>query len=235
MKKILVIEDDEKIRDMICGHLKRYGFATLYTDDFRNIESYLEKNDAHIVILDINLPYFDGFFVLRLIRKKSNIPVIILSARNGDMDQILGIELGADDYIVKPFNLDVLLAKIKSAVRRTYGEYSSKDEDVLTVNGLSLDADSFKMSYNGKVSDLSKNEFKLLKVLMDNSDKVVSRERILEELWDDTTFVDDNTLTVNVTRIKAKLSDIGISNVIKTKRGAGYMLSSDFTQGGADD
>lgn len=235
MKKILIIEDDIKIRDMICEHLNRYGFEASYTEDFRNIESILQKTDAHLIILDINLPYYDGFFILRLIRKKSNMPVIILSARNGDMDQVLGIELGADDYIVKPFNLDVLLARIKSALRRSYGEYSLKEDNSLIINGLSLDSDSFKMSYKNRSLDLSKNEFKLLKILIENAGKVVSREKILEELWDDTTFVDDNTLTVNVTRIKTKLAEIGVNNAIMTKRGAGYLLSSNFSEGENDD
>ncbi|MDP4092003.1 MAG: response regulator transcription factor [Bacillota bacterium] len=235
MYKILVIEDDEALRKLVCQYLDKYGYITVKATDFHNIDSYIEKTEADLVLLDINLPYFDGYFLCRLIRKKSKVPIIILSARNGEMDQVLALELGADDYLVKPFNFEIMHAKIKAALRRAHGEYSIKDDSSLSNNGLEINEQTFKISFGSKSADLSKNEFKLLKVLIQSKDKIVSRESILEALWDDSSFVDDNTLTVNVTRIKGKLQELGITNAIKTKRGAGYLFNSDFSEGEKND
>jgi len=193
-------------------------------DDFENLEEQFKKASPHLVILDINLPYFDGFYYCRSFRQVSRVPIIIISARNGASEQVMGIELGADDYITKPFDIEILHAKIKGVLRRCYGEYSDKGN--IKVKGMELFEDSFKLSYLNKSVELTKNEMKLIKKLMENSDKVVSREELLETLWDEACFADDNSLTVNVTRIKAKLSELGIQGIIKTKRGVGYLLDS---------
>ncbi|HEX3028725.1 MAG TPA: response regulator transcription factor [Clostridia bacterium] len=226
MYKILIIEDDQSLQALLKEYLEKYEYKVSTISDFKNIESQLEEINPDLILLDINLPYFDGFYLCRAMRRKSSVPIIIMSARTGEMEQIMGIELGADDYVIKPFNTDILHSKIKAALRRTYGEYSKSDISGFQLNKFSLDDSCFKISYNSVSSELSKNEYKLLKKLLDKKDKIVSREELLEELWDDSSFVDDNTLTVNVTRIKNKLADIGLNDVIKTKRGTGYYFDS---------
>lgn len=226
--KIMVIEDDEKLRELVRECLERYGYLPVCVSDFQNIEPQFQQEDPHLVILDITLPYFDGFYLCRIFRRKSKIPILIVSARSGEMDQVMGIELGADDYIIKPFSTELLLAKIKAALRRSYGEYAEPDDrsQCLCVKGITLDESSFRLQYNGDSCDLSKNEFKLVKKFLENRDKILSREELLAELWDDSSFVDDNTLTVNVTRVKNKLANLGIQAAIRTKRGSGYFFDT---------
>lgn len=224
MARILIIEDDPKLFNLIKESLQKYGYEALGIVNFKNVEDEIIKSNADLVLLDINLPYLDGFYLCRFIRKKQTVPIIILSARNSDMEQIMGIELGADDYLVKPFSMELLVTKIKASLRRAYGEYSNAQSNQVSINGLSLNPNNFKMSFQGKESELSKNEFKLMKKLMENCNSVVDRDTLLIELWDEQSFVEDNTLTVNITRLKQKLETLGINNVIKTIRGVGYML-----------
>ncbi|MDP4143340.1 MAG: response regulator transcription factor [Bacillota bacterium] len=224
MYKLMLIEDDIKLRELTKEYIEKFGYDVFEIKEFHNIEEQFKELKPDIVLLDINLPYFDGFYLCRAIRKESNIPIIITSARSGDMDQVMAIELGADDYITKPFKFEILLAKIKAALRRAYGEYSAK-EDILKVNKLILDENSFKMSYGEKCVELSKNEYKLVKKFIENKDRFISREELFKELWDYSTFVDDNTLTVNVTRIKNKFLELGLRDIIKTKRGVGYIFN----------
>lgn len=226
MYKILVIEDDQKLQKHIKDFLQRYDYEVQLVDDFMNIDKMILKFEADLILLDINLPYYDGFHLCRLIRKESNVPIIIISARSGDVEQVMGIELGADDYITKPFNIEILLAKIKSALRRAYGEYNQTQNHLFSFHGLLLDQENFKLKYKNNEMELTKNEFKLLKMLIENKDKIVKREALLNELWDDSHFVDDNTLTVNVTRVKHKFEELGIKDIIKTKRGIGYFFDS---------
>jgi len=226
MYNILIIEDDDKLQSLLKEYLEKYDYKISTINDFKDIEKQFDQINPDLVLLDINLPYFDGFYVCRVLRRKSSIPIIIISARTGEMEQIMGMELGADDYIVKPLNTEILLSKIKAALRRSYGEYSKKEISCLKINNFSLDENSFKILFNNNAVELSKNEFKLVKKLMESKDKIVTREELLEELWDDSTFVDDNTLTVNVTRIKSKFIELGLKEIIKTKRGAGYIFDS---------
>ena len=224
MSKILLIEDDVTLCNKVKNYLEKYRHEVVCVKDFNNIEKEFEQAKGELVILDINLPYCDGFYLCRVFRQKSNVPIIFTSARSGDMEQIMGIELGADDYITKPFNLELLHAKIKGCIRRCYGEYM--DKDFTKINGLEILEQSFKLKYMDKDVELTKNEMKLMKKLMENVDKITTREELLEAIWDETTFVEDNSLTVNITRIKAKLTDIGAIDIIKTKRGVGYILES---------
>jgi len=224
MYKIFLIEDDDKLNNHIKEYLEKYDYDVFTVDDFKNIENQFMSINPDIVLLDINLPYYDGFYFCRAIRKISKAPIIITSARNTDTEQVMGIELGADDYIVKPFSLQILLAKIKACLRRTYGEYIDEKSTRININGLIIDENKFMVSFNDKETELSKNEFRLLKKLLENINIVVKREELLEVLWDDSAFVDDNTLTVNVTRVKNKLKEIGIENTVKTKRGVGYVF-----------
>lgn len=223
MAKLLLIEDDYKLQTLIKEHLTKYDYTVFTINDFSEVIQEFDKIQPDLVLLDINLPYYDGFYLCRLMRKKTNIPIIIISARSSDLEQVMGIEFGADDYIVKPFNLSVLLAKIKASLRRFQGAYAK--QSIINVNGLCLDENSFKMMYQNHIVELSKNEFKLMKCLLENKNTYVRRETLLEILWDDTTFVDENTLTVNVSRVKQKLKDISLEDVVKTKRAVGYQFS----------
>ena len=230
MYKVFVVEDDIKLQLAIKETLEKYDYITYLIDDFRNIEEQFDRLKPHLVLMDINLPYFDGYYFCRIFRRKSKVPIIILSARSEDASQIMGIEMGADDYITKPFNTNVFIAKINAIIRRCYGEYVAAN-DIVSIGGLQLDENSFRAIWKDGAIELSKNEFKLLKKLMENCDKVLPREQLLEELWDDSAFVDDNTLTVNVTRVKNKLCEAGIADAIKTKRGVGYLFDSQALKG----
>ncbi|QXE18905.1 response regulator transcription factor [Clostridium sp. 001] len=231
MYKILVVEDDIKLNDLITEYLQRYKYEVVNIQDFKNVDTELEKSNADLVLLDINLPYYDGFQLCKTFRRVSKIPVIIISSRSSDEEQIRGIELGADDYIVKPFNFDFLLAKIQAGIRRVYGEYANESNILESDGGIKLNKDTFKILYNQIELELSKNEFKLLNMLIKNENKIVSSEELLEELWDDSFFVDDNTLTVNITRIRNKLKKLGVSEAISTKRGVGYIFHTTANKG----
>ena len=229
MPRIMLIEDDVQLRNQIKEVLTGYDYEVYAVEEFRTIEDQFLKAKPQLVLLDINLPYYDGNYYCRMFRKHSNIPIIITSARNSDMDQILSMELGADEYIVKPFNIQVMMAKVNAFFRRLYGDYAvgtDLDRDI-TVHGIHLDPAGFKVIYQSKTEELSKNEFKLLNKFLQNVNQVLSREVLLEEIWDESSFVDDNTLTVNVTRVKNKLSSLGIEEVIKTKRGVGYLFDTE--------
>ena len=227
--KILLIEDDEKLKEYISEYLKVYGYSVAKIDNFDNVMETVKEINPNLIILDINLPKFDGFYFLKLIRNNYKTPVIILSARSDEGEQIRGMELGSDDYVTKPFAIGILIARINALLRRT-NEYTSIENEikVLSENNqgdLALIHDGMKLKYKNQIIELTKNEYGILNLLFSNVGKVVTREEILEELWDDMTFVDDNTLTVNMTRVKKKLSDLGINNVIITKRGVGYVFN----------
>lgn len=226
MYKLMLIEDDYHLSKLICEYLERYDYEVYTPTNFMNIIEEFNEIKPDLVLLDINLPYFDGFYVSRTIRKHSNVPIIIISARNQDVDQILAIELGADDYITKPFTFELLQSKIKATIRRIYGEYSSSITNETRIGKLCIDADTLNLTYKNEIIELSKNEYKLLKKLMEHYGKFVAREELIEEVWDSVSFVDDNTLTVNISRIKQMLNKIGLKDAIKNKRGVGYMLYS---------
>ncbi|WP_195987256.1 response regulator transcription factor [Clostridium sp. D53t1_180928_C8] len=227
--KILLIEDDVKLKKYISEYLEVYDYKITTIDDFDNVMDIVNTVNANLIILDINLPKFDGFYYLRLIRKKYKTPVIILSARSDEGEQIRGMELGADDYVTKPFVIGILLAKINALLRRTneYIDISNSNKQIINKEdtALALIHESMKLRCKDKIIELTKNEYRILNILLSNTGKVVTREEILEALWDDTVFVDDNTLTVNMTRVKKKLNDLDIENAIVTKRGVGYVFN----------
>lgn len=227
MSKIMIIEDDIQLRNQLKNLLLCYGYDIVIVTDFMSVEQQFTTIKPDMVILDINLPYFDGNYFCRIFRRNSSVPIIITSARNGDTDQILSMELGADEYVIKPFNIQVLLAKINALFRRSYGMYAVSDPVGITQShGIILDEKGFKISFQDKTLELSKNEYKLCNKFLSKADQVITREELLEELWDASSFVDDNTLTVNVTRLKNKFTDLGLPLVIKTKRGAGYIFDT---------
>lgn len=223
MYKIMLIEDDHQLCGLIKGYLERYGYEIVLPNHFTNIEEEFLTINPDLVLLDINLPYYDGYYLCRSFRQKSTVPILMISARSQEMDQILAIELGADDFITKPFTFEMLQSKVKATLRRVYGEYAVNDKNIC-VGSLCLDEKTMSLEYKGKTVELSKNVFKLLKKLMENENSFVSREELIEEVWDSVTFVDDNTLTVNMTRIKQILSEFGLKDLVKSKRGVGYML-----------
>jgi DNA-binding response OmpR family regulator len=223
----MIVEDDKKIRDLMGEHLQRYGYSVASASDYSNIKGEFLRENPNVVFMDINLPKYDGFYWCREIRSISKVPIIFISARFSDMDQVMAIENGGDEYIIKPFSLDVMTAKLKGVIRRTYGEYSGVEtNDIFESEGLLLNKNQASASYNGNTVELSKNEFALLYSLVKKAGTIVSREELLEALWDDTDFVDDNTLSVNVTRVRRRLEEIGICDAIETKRGLGYCFNS---------
>ncbi|MBU5436568.1 response regulator transcription factor [Tissierella sp. MSJ-40] len=225
MYKIFVIEDDEKIINLMKDRLERYDYTVITVKDYTDIKAEFIKENPHLVLLDINLPNFDGFFWCREIRTVSKVPIIFISARFSDMDQVMAIENGGDDYIIKPFSFDLLLAKIKGVLRRTYGEYAKSNfKEIYEIEGVYLYKNQNAVEYRDNKIELSKKEFSLLYILMTNLNDIVSRDTLLEELWDDIEFVDDNTLSVNIARVRKRLEDIGIYDAIQTKRGQGYSM-----------
>ena len=222
--KILLIEDDIKLKEYIGEYLSAYDYNVYTIDNFNNVMESVEEIKPNLIILDINLPKFDGFYYLKLIRNKSKTPVIILSARSDEGEQIRGMELGADDYITKPFVVGILLAKINALLRRV-NEYIDEGKLTDDTKDLYLIHESMKLRYKEDIIELTKNEYRILNILLTKEGQIVTREEILEALWDDAVFVDDNTLTVNMTRVKKKLSDLGIKNAIITKRGVGYVFN----------
>lgn len=221
MSRIMIIEDNENLKKELIEFLSRYGYDSYGVEDYKNVVNIILNDKPDLVLLDINLPYYDGYFICREIRKNNNIPIIIVTSRDSDMDEIMSINLGADDFITKPYNTQVLLARIGSLLRRTA---VGNVQDMLEHKGLKLNINKGEVSYKDRSIDLSKNEFKILSCLIKNKETIVSREDLMDYLWNSDLFIDDNTLSVNVTRIRKKLDDLGFKNGIETKRGLGYIL-----------
>ena len=215
MSRIMIIEDNENLKKELIEFLSRYGYDSYGVEDYKNVVNIILNDKPDLVLLDINLPYYDGYFICREIRKNNNIPIIIVTSRDSDMDEIMSINLGADDFITKPYNTQVLLARIGSLLRRTA---VGNVQDILEHKGLKLNINKGEVSYKDRSIDLSKNEFKILSCLIKNKETIVSREDLMDYLWNSDLFIDDNTLSVNVTRLRKKLDDLGFKNGIETKR-----------------
>jgi DNA-binding response OmpR family regulator len=219
---ILIIEDNNQLRKYLKEYLQAYGFVPHFLNEYDKLPEAIAEISPKLILLDITLPMYDGFYFLRVIRKHCKIPVIILSARSDEADQIRGIEGGAHDYITKPFSAGVLIAKINALLAR-----ESTTEEILRVGEIVLSKNAMTLSRGEKTVELSKNEFKMLALLLERAGQYVSREEMLEALWDDATFVDDNTLTVNISRVKKRLVEVGLNDGIVTKRGVGYAFMAD--------
>lgn len=223
MQKILIVEDDEKLRNELETFLKNNGYHVEVLKTFSNtIQDILNKN-PNLLLLDVNLPNTDGEFICKEIRKQSNMPIIIVTSRDNEIDELLSLNYGADHYITKPFNLQILLAKIASLLRRSNIETNAQNK--IDGKDFVLNTDKNTIEKDGKEIELTKNEFRILKYLVQNRDRIVSREEIMECLWDSENFIDDNTLTVNVTRLRNKLEELNLKELIQTKRGQGYILT----------
>ena len=221
MKKILIIEDDEAIRNELKTFFCRYNYDTLVVEKFENIIEEIKKENADLILLDINLPIFDGFYICREIRKNSNVPIIIVTSRDSDIDELMSMNLGADDFITKPYNTQILLARINSVLKRVY---SKEVQESMVYKDLVLNLSNGTISYKDNTLNLTKNEIKILSYLIKNKGKIISRENLMEYLWNDDFFVDDNTLSVNITRLRKKIESIGLKNPIETRRGLGYIM-----------
>ena len=222
MKKILIVEDDEKLRQELEIFLNNNGYHGESLKVFDNtIEDILSVN-PDLLLLDINLPNADGEYICKEIRKKSNMPIIIITSRDNEIDELLSINNGADHYITKPFNIHILLAKINSLLRRT--NMQGENMDIIDAGEFTLNMNKSTIEANSKIIELTKNEFRIIKYLVQNRDKIVSREDIMICLWDSDDFIGDSTLTVNITRVRNKLEELGLSHLLETKRGQGYIL-----------
>lgn len=221
MKKIAVVEDDRVLRKALKSLLEENGYETCCLEDFSNVEEEILRARPDMVLLDILLPGTNGQEILRNLRQKSQIPVIIVTSREGDMDQILAMSYGADDYITKPYNPTLLLLKLEAVFRRIQPE--TPQEEVIWA-GITLNLLRSTMTYEREERVLSKNEFSIFYYLVKNQGRIVSRDELMDHLWDCNDFVDDNTLTVNINRLRKKLEEAGIRNAIETRRGQGYIL-----------
>ena len=225
MKKIFIVEDDRKLAQLLHETVQKYGFESYVATDFQHIIEEFESQEPHLVLLDINLPSFDGYYWCRQIRQLSTCPIIFISARVGEMDQVMALENGGDDFITKPFHSQVVLAKIRSQLRRAYGEYAViAEERTLKTNGLILYPERLELHYENKQITLTKNEANIMEMLIERYPKVTAREDLLERIWEDQDFVDDNTLNVNLTRVRKRMQELGITGAIETVRGVGYRL-----------
>ncbi|MDR1567669.1 MAG: response regulator transcription factor [Streptococcaceae bacterium] len=224
MFKILVVEDDAVISSLTIDYLRKWQFEAQAITDFDNVLSEFLAFKPDLVLLDINLPIYDGYYWCQKIRDISKVPIIFVSSRNSNMDLVMAMNMGGDDFVDKPFSFEVLIAKINALLRRTY-DYTLENSQVIEHNGLLLNLENNTVFVDDQSITLSKNEYQLLYLLMKNSGKILSREKLLRALWDDTRFVDDNTLTVNITRLRKKLQAAGLENFIETKVGQGYVIN----------
>jgi DNA-binding response OmpR family regulator len=224
--KIYIVEDDIAISTLLKEYIAKYGFEVRVVENFEEVMIGFNEYNPDLVLLDVNLPKFDGFYWCRKIRQKSKIPIIFISARDSGMDQVMALESGADDYITKPFYFDVVIAKIKSHIRRAFGDYAPKvEERIVEVDKLKFYPERSEVEFNGEKLIITKREGVLLECLMEKYPKVVSRDYLLEKIWDDVEFVEENTLSVNISRIRKRLQVLGIDMGIETIRGAGYRFN----------
>ncbi len=221
MKKILIVEDDEKLRKELEIFLNNNGYLSETLKTFNNTLNDILKINPELLLLDINLPNADGEYICKEIRKKSNMPIIIITSRDNEIDELLSINNGADHYITKPFNIHILLAKINSLLRRTK---SQENIDRIDAKDFILNINKSTIEKDNTIIELTKNEFRILKYLVQNRNKIVSREDIMMCLWDSDNFIGDSTLTVNIARVRYKLEELGLKELLETKRGQGYIL-----------
>ncbi|RHT35620.1 DNA-binding response regulator [Ruminococcus sp. AM32-17LB] len=222
MYRILIIEDDDIIAKNIATHFKRWNYETMQIIDFKNIMEEFLKFDPQLVLLDIGLPFYNGFYWCQEIRKISKVPILFLSSMNDNMNIVMAMNMGGDEFIEKPFDLNVLTAKVQALLRRSYSFQGNGN--VLEYEGMILNLNDASFSYKEKNVSLTKNEFRILQMLMENAGKIIARDDIIARLWESDEFIDDNTLTVNVARLRKKIENAGMDNWIRTKKGIGYYL-----------
>lgn len=221
MASVFIVEDDAKIRNELTLLLRKYGYECFSSDDFANMPQVIFDCRPQLVLLDLNLPVYDGYYLCREIRRTSQIPIIIVTSRDSDADELMSMSLGADDFVTKPYNTQILLARIASVLKRAYPE---QPNDVLLHRGLELDVSRGLARFQGHEVELTKNELRILRLLICNKGRILSRDEIMNDLWQSEEFVDDNTLTVNINRLRRKLEGIGVTDYLTTRRGQGYTV-----------
>lgn len=219
----MIVEDEVTIRNLLGETIEKWGHTIVKVETFDNILQLFISEIPHLVLLDINLPTFDGYFWCNKIREVSKVPIIFISSRTSPMDMIMAMNMGGDDFIQKPFDTDVLSAKINALLRRTYS-YLDSQQSVLEHRGVVLNLDDWDVSYDTAKTSLTKTEFTILKMLIQHKGAIVSRHKLMRSLWKDENFVDDNTLTVNINRLRKKLMELGKDDFITTKKGEGYII-----------
>ena len=222
MHKILIIEDDSVIAKAIQNHIETWGCEAEYVTDFKNVLSTFAVYDPQLVLLDISLPFYNGYHWCSEIRKVSKVPIIFISSASDNMNIVMAVNMGGDDFIAKPFDLAVLTAKVQAMLRRTY-DFGGQTS-LLEHKGAILNTSDATLTYNGEKMELTKNDYKILQVLLENKGKTVSRDTLMTRLWETDSYVDENTLTVNMTRLRKKLEAAGLMDFVTTKKGIGYMV-----------
>lgn len=222
MFRILIVEDDEVITKTLCKQIGTWGYDVTSIQDFNNVLTEFSAFNPHLVLMDITLPFFNGYHWCNEIRKTSKVPIIFISSASDNMNIIMAMNMGGDDFIAKPFDLNVLTAKIQAMLRRTYD--FSTNTSIVEVHGVTLNLNDTTLMYKEQKIDLTKNEFRIMSTLMENKEKYVSRDEMMQALWDTDEFIDDNTLTVNVARLRKKLEEAGLEEFILTKKGIGYRI-----------
>lgn len=222
MQKILIVEDDNKLRKELEIFLNKNGYEAKSLDKFDNIIEDILSSESNLILLDINLPVMDGQYICKEIRKVSEVPIMIITSRDSEIDELISMNYGADGYVIKPFNIQILLAKISVILKRT--NKTNIDQNKIDCVDFILNISKNTIEKDDREVELTKNEFKILHFLIQKRGQIVSRGNIMDYLWDSESFIDDNTLTVNVTRLKNKLEEIDLTDIIETKRGQGYLL-----------
>lgn len=222
MYKILIVEDDNTIAKRLASHLKKWNYKTVCVRDFKNVMEEFKKTDPQLVILDIGLPFYNGFYWCQEIRKLSNVPIIFLSSMNDNMNIVMAMNMGGDEFIEKPFDLNVVTAKVQAVLRRAYALQGTAN--IIEHGEMLLNLGDASLTIAGQKIELTKNAFKICQMFFESAGKFVTRDAIMTSLWESDEFIDDNTLTVNVARLRKKLEEAGMHDVIRTKKGIGYML-----------
>ncbi len=225
MYRILLVEDDPVITDVLERRLEKWGYETVHVTDFQHVLELFCEAQPHLVLMDISLPFYNGYHWCTEIRKISKTPVLFLSSASDNMSLVMALSMGGDDFLAKPFDLDVAVAKIEALLRRTYDFGSGVH--ALTCRGAVLDLKDATLHYSGQKLELTKNEFRILQLLFERRGQTVPREEIMQALWNSDSFIDDNTLTVNVTRLRGHLAQIGLNDFIRTQKGLGYLIEED--------
>lgn len=222
MQNILIVEDDEKLSKELEKFLSQNGYEASRITNFENVINDILNSKCNMILLDINLPGNNGEYICKEVRKTSDVPIVMITSVDSELDELISLNYGADDYITKPFNLQILLAKIATILKRTSS--NNKDQTKINCENFILNLSKSTIEKDGKEIELTKNEFKILYYLVQNRGKIVSREELMNYLWDSEMFVDDNTLTVNITRIRNKLEEVNLKDILETRRGQGYIL-----------
>ncbi len=222
MQKILIVEDDIKLRNELKIFLEKNSYEVVILEEFQNAVNEILKENADLILLDINLPYTDGEYICKEIRKTSDVPIIMVTSRDNELDELLSLNYGADQYVTKPYNIQILLAKIAGLLKRN--KKAELSQEIIDCGEFILNISKSIIERQDKKVDLTKNELKIIHYLVKNKERIVSREEIMDNLWENGNFIDDNTLTVNMTRLKNKIEELGLKDCIETKRGQGYIL-----------